>query len=100
MCAAGVAASLAGCTKMDTAATTAEPAATEAAAKEEETTAEEKTETAAEPEIKLIGAHVNTVDSSYQAGFDAMKEWMNFMLHMNPGHLLQKVKMGSSRMKY
>ena len=35
MCAAGVAASLAGCTKMDTAATTAAPAATEAAAKEE-----------------------------------------------------------------
>lgn len=73
MCAAGVAASLAGCTKMDTAATTAAPAATEAPAKEE-TKAEEKTETAAEPEVKLIGAHVNTVDSSYQAGFDAMKE--------------------------
>ena len=73
MCAAGVAASLAGCTKMDTAATTAAPAATEATAKEE-TKAEEKTETAAEPEVKLIGAHVNTVDSSYQAGFDAMKE--------------------------
>lgn len=36
MCAAGVVASLAGCTKMDTAATTAAPAATEAAAKEEE----------------------------------------------------------------
>ena len=35
MCAAGVAASLAGCTKMDTAATTAAPAATEAPAKEE-----------------------------------------------------------------
>ena len=33
MCAAGVAASLAGCTKMDTAATTAAPAATEAADK-------------------------------------------------------------------
>ena len=45
MCAAGVAASLAGCTKMDTAATTAAPAVTEAAAKEE-TKAEEKTETA------------------------------------------------------
>lgn len=73
MCAAGVAASLAGCTKMDTAATTAAPAATEAPAKEE-TKAEEKTETAAELEVKLIGAHVNTVDSSYQAGFDAMKE--------------------------
>ena len=73
MCAAGVAASLAGCTKMDTAATTAAPAATEAPAKEE-TKAEEKTDTAAEPEVKLIGAHVNTVDSSYQAGFDAMKE--------------------------
>ena len=43
MCAAGVAASLAGCTKMDTAATTAAPAATEAAAKEE-TKAEEKAE--------------------------------------------------------
>ena len=56
MCAAGVAASLAGCTKMDTAATTAALAATEAAAKEE-TKAEEKTETAAEPEVKLIGAH-------------------------------------------
>ena len=54
-------------------ATTAAPAATEAPAKEE-TKAEEKTETAAEPEVKLIGAHVNTVDSSYQAGFDAMKE--------------------------
>ena len=74
MCAAGVAASLAGCSKMDTTATTAAPAATEAAAKEEETKAEEKTDTAAEPEVKLIGAHVNTVDSSYQAGFDAMKE--------------------------
>lgn len=47
MCAAGVAASLAGCTKMDTVATTAAPAATEAPAKEE-TKAEEKTETAAE----------------------------------------------------
>ena len=42
---------LAGCTKMDTAATTAAPAATEAAAKEE-TKAKEKTETAAEPEVK------------------------------------------------
>lgn len=58
---------------MDTAATTAAPAATEAAAKEE-TKAEEKAEPAAEAEVKLIGAHVNTVDSSYQAGFDAMKE--------------------------
>ena len=43
MCAAGVAASLAGCTKMDTAATTAAPAATEAAAKEE-TKAEEQSD--------------------------------------------------------
>ena len=34
MCAAGVAASLAGCTKMDTAATTAAPAGQEAGAKE------------------------------------------------------------------
>ena len=57
---------------MDTAATTAAPAATEAAAKEEtKAESEAKTDTAAEPEVKLIGAHVNTVDSSYQAGFDA-----------------------------
>ena len=41
----------------------AAPAATEAAAKEE-TKAEEKAEPAAEAEVKLIGAHVNTVDSS------------------------------------
>ena len=42
----------------------------------EETKAESeaKTDTAESREVKLIGAHVNTVDSSYQAGFDAMKE--------------------------
>ena len=74
MCAAGLAASLAGCTKIDTSATTTTSAASADAVAKEDNKSEEKAEAAAKPEVKLIGAHVNTVDSSYQAGFDAMKE--------------------------
>ncbi len=66
--AAAMVASLAGCSKISTEETTAAPAVTEAAA------AETEAEAPAEPEIRLIGAHVNTTDSSYQAGFEAMKE--------------------------
>ncbi|MCC8024980.1 MAG: TRAP transporter substrate-binding protein [Clostridium sp.] len=75
--AAAMVASLAGCTKISTPETTAAPAATEAASSENKETEAEAAASeapAAEPEVKLIGAHVNTTDSSYQAGFEAMKE--------------------------
>lgn len=68
--AAAVLASVTGCTKISTTETTAAAggvAETEAAAETEETQA------AAEAEVKLIGAHVNSMDSSYQAGFEALK---------------------------
>lgn len=66
--AAAMVASLAGCSKISTEETTAAPAATQAAE------AVESEGGAAEPQVKLIGAHVNTTDSSYQAGFEALKE--------------------------
>lgn len=68
-----LAASLTACGTAATTATTAAPAATEAAekAEEKETVAGAG---AAAPSVVLIGAHVNTTDSSYQAGFEAMKE--------------------------
>lgn len=74
--AAAMAASMAGCTKISTPETTAAPApAAETAAQKEDGAAKEETQApAAEASVKLIGAHVNSIDSSYQAGFEAMKE--------------------------
>lgn len=68
--------SLAACQKMESApaATTAAPAASTAAAAAAETTAKAEEKVPAAEQIKLIGAHVNSLDSSYQAGFEAMKE--------------------------
>ena len=68
--------SMAGCTKISTPETTtaAAPAATEAAQETQvqETKAAETAAPAAAA-VKLIGAHVNSLDSSYQAGFEAMQ---------------------------
>lgn len=67
--------SMAGCTKIEEPAPSQAPAGTEAPAADQ-TTAAENSETAqaAEPEVKLIAAHVNSIDSSYQAGFEAMQK--------------------------
>ncbi|MEW4412489.1 TRAP transporter substrate-binding protein [Clostridium sp. AN503] len=67
---AAVLGALTGCTKMSE--TTAETAAMAAASDAPKGGAD--ADTAAKAAIKLIGAHVNTTDSSYQAGFEAMKE--------------------------
>lgn len=70
--AAAMVVSVAGCTKISTPETTAaqsQAAANDTAA---ETKAEE-TQAAAEVAVKLIGAHVNSLDSSYQAGFEALQ---------------------------
>lgn len=73
--------SLAACQKMESAttaapaATTAAPAATTAAAAQTAApeTAAPETAAKAAPQVTLIGAHVNSLDSSYQAGFEAMQ---------------------------
>ena len=71
--------SMAGCTKISTPETTAaaasSPAAKEAAQETatQETAAQESAAPAAVA-VKLIGAHVNSLDSSYQAGFEAMQK--------------------------
>lgn len=75
--AAAAVSSLAGCTKISTTETTA-AAQTQAASdnqadSSEAQTVEEAAAPAAEVEVKLIGAHVNSLDSSYQAGFEAMQ---------------------------
>ena len=71
--AAAMAMSLAGCTKVSVPETTPASAGTEAPAQEgKEETSEKTGGTGAQ--IKLIAAHVNSLDSSYQAGFEAMKE--------------------------
>lgn len=69
--------SMAGCTKIsETSVTTAAQAADEknADGAAGETAAKTGDKTEAEPGIKLIAAHVNSIDSSYQAGFEAMKD--------------------------
>ena len=67
---AAILGALTGCTKMSE--TTTE-AVTKAAVTDQLKGGSEA-DTASEAEVKLIGAHVNTTDSSYQAGFEAMKE--------------------------
>lgn len=69
--------SLAGCTKVsvpETSASAADPQVqtTAQAGKETEGSKGDQGETAA-AQVKLIGAHVNSMDSSYQAGFEAMR---------------------------
>lgn len=72
--AAAMAASLAGCSKISTSETTAAAPAAETAAEESKAAEPETAAASGEAEVKLIGAHVNSLDSSYQAGFEAMKE--------------------------
>ncbi len=69
--AAAMVVSLAGCTKISTPETTA---AQSQAAAETKAEAGTKAEAPAAAAVKLIGAHVNSLDSSYQAGFEAMKD--------------------------
>lgn len=52
---------------------TATAAPSQAGTSAQTTSAAPGSEAAASPGITLIGAHVNTTDSSYQAGFEAMK---------------------------
>lgn len=77
--AATMVAAMAGCTKISTTETAAPQvsgAAGEEKAEKEENPdkAGETKAPAAEAAVKLIGAHVNSMDSSYQAGFEALQK--------------------------